>query len=341
MTKFQYTENNYYVWGWENKENLKWPKILDTPFKLSIEKINRNLLPFREECIIAAKKIAKNSSKELLPMISGGMDSQIIFLSFIEAGINFTPLIVNLTDTNGNIINGHDTSAAFELCSRFNKKPKVTTFNWNSALEWIKTQNSNYVYNTFAVPFTHYFTDKYKNNCLIFGGTPIDRCFYIPSIEQNDLLYVEHCAQLTQYAIDNDLEAINFFYYTPELFLSHWVDDSLKYFKKAIKTLKCSMDHYINNNNLDWQSGSHHLSQKFLNDWWKPLFYVHHWPEIIQRVKYHGYENAWKFEKEIVKKYMAELSIPNNPLLKKHSILIKINDLEQYMVNKNETLKFL
>lgn len=334
---FQYSENNHYRWGWEGKDWLKYPDNIDTPFRFEIGRINRNIYSFRKECIIAAEKIANNTTKPIKLMLSGGLDSQVAFLSFIEAKVEFIPFIINWTDNFGKIINDHDTSAAYELCLRYNIAPKTYTTTWNTALEWIKT--SKFPMKSFAIPASQYITHKFSDYCIVVGATPGDVIFYIPSLCSDDLIFAENCSQNGQYAINNNLEALMFFMYTPELFLSFIDNKSMHYFCKSLKTLSCSMTHYLNSN--VWETGSHYLSGRFLNDWWKPLLYNEQWPELIQRVKYHGYEQAYTVDKSIFISYMRDILDKDAPIISKNSIKIKLTDLKEYMKHNAPSLNFI
>lgn len=91
---------------------------LDIPVK-----DERKDIDFREACVNAAEWHniqAKLLDKKIFVCMSGGLDSEITALSFLQAGIDFVPFIV---DYNGK--NSHDTSYATVWCLENNLKPTI------------------------------------------------------------------------------------------------------------------------------------------------------------------------------------------------------------------------
>ena len=101
-----YSHNNHYRWGW-NGEWFNKPQA-EGYFNVSIGACNRQHMSFREECIHAATLLGKSFTKPILVGLSGGMDSQVVCLSLMKAGIPFQPVILKLYSDDGRIYNDFD-----------------------------------------------------------------------------------------------------------------------------------------------------------------------------------------------------------------------------------------
>lgn len=66
-----------------------------SPFTVEYEKPKYPVLNFKDECILAAKKASEKNTKNLpiIIMMSGGVDSEIVAKSFLEANIPFKVII--------------------------------------------------------------------------------------------------------------------------------------------------------------------------------------------------------------------------------------------------------
>lgn len=61
--------------------------------------------------------------------ISGGIDSELVAWSFVEAGVDFVPVIFRYVDAQGKYLNDHDTEWAFKFCNNHDLIPVVRDFN--------------------------------------------------------------------------------------------------------------------------------------------------------------------------------------------------------------------
>ena len=89
---------------------------------------------FRE----ALKRQAKTlEGKTNVLYLSGGVDSEIVAMAFLDAGVKFYPVIFSWVDNNGVRLNDFDTKFAVEFCAANNLKPVYSELNieqfWESA----------------------------------------------------------------------------------------------------------------------------------------------------------------------------------------------------------------
>jgi len=85
------TKNNHMVWGYNN---VPWSHRINTydSFFMGYGRADETGMSFRESCINAAKEIsavAESLNKTPLIFYSGGIDSEAMIVSFIEAGVKF------------------------------------------------------------------------------------------------------------------------------------------------------------------------------------------------------------------------------------------------------------
>jgi hypothetical protein len=94
------------------------PKIPELPF---IEKFKipetENIGSWWDECKKSAVDI-KNRYGDIYLCLSGGLDSELMALAFIEAGVDFIPFTM-VYKHNDEVLNEHDIKTAVDLCKRF------------------------------------------------------------------------------------------------------------------------------------------------------------------------------------------------------------------------------
>lgn len=61
--------------------------------------------------------------------LSGGVDSEIVAMAFLDAGVKFYPIIFSWVDNNGVKLNDFDTKFAVEFCAKNNLKPVFSELN--------------------------------------------------------------------------------------------------------------------------------------------------------------------------------------------------------------------
>jgi len=119
------SENNWYRWQYDNDPEFG-RQHGNQEFKVILSKMDRPLLSFKEELILAAKSTLDHYPG-LTPCIffSGGVDSELILRSYIAIGSNPEVYIIRYE----NDINLYDVSYAVTVCSILNVKYHIIDFN--------------------------------------------------------------------------------------------------------------------------------------------------------------------------------------------------------------------
>jgi hypothetical protein len=194
---------------------------------------------FKEECIRAAKLIfleAQSKNKKIVIALSGGLDSEVVARSFLEANVPFEAAILKYLPD----LNDHDIQFAFHFCKLNNIKVNQIDIDVFQFYKSSAHRESYELYHCNSPMFSVHLElcRQFKNDFLIFGGVvPI---FHIPPDIHN------HAGQVSRFNIINKtLEQFNlaefpventfcydrffsqhgtcgvshFFMYTPELIL--------------------------------------------------------------------------------------------------------------------------
>jgi hypothetical protein len=94
--------------------------------KLLNSSIEQKINVYRQELIEKAKKFKGQPN---IIYFSGGADSELVARSFVEAGVDFVPVIFDYVNDNDEILNSFDTEWADKFCERFNLAPVRRSFN--------------------------------------------------------------------------------------------------------------------------------------------------------------------------------------------------------------------
>jgi hypothetical protein len=267
----QHSYNNHYKWGfnegWFNKPQQGY-------FKVGIGACTRPHGTFREECINVAKIIGEQVTKPIVVGLSGGHDSQVVCLSFMEAGVSFTPIILRLRGNNGEYYNNYDTDGAFEFCEKYNITPIVEELNLD---EYYYTELMPLVHEygfisaeiTVQLHLVRKYGDKYA---YINGGG--DAILLVSEYEHgNEVTYGLGPLPIQQYMMDHDIEGcLKFFMYTPEIiaaYLDHEVIHTYNGARDAIPPQH---------------------SYNYFTYCVKAMMYCQEWPELVKRKKNTGFE---------------------------------------------------
>jgi len=135
-----YTLDNHFVYGYGdgvfNPEDKK-----QTPTLLcKYSKASHIPTSFREECNTTALQLADQAkSLNRLPMIllSGGLDSEVVAKTFIDANIDFQPVTFRFT----NELNIHEINYVEKFCKRHNLKPRYLDIDIVSWLDTAEAKN--------------------------------------------------------------------------------------------------------------------------------------------------------------------------------------------------------
>jgi len=245
------TYKNHFKFGY----NDQWFNFRETPFdvwKVKYGRCEREPLDFRNECVETTKLINENTDLPINILFSGGVDSEVVVRSFIEAGIKVTCIICDMCGYNT-----HDIKYAISFCKQHNIPHKIIYLNikkfWAEHLYDI-AKRTDCVSPQF--PAIMWMSDQVQGFNIIGVGECFLRQHY------NWVMYErEKVASLYKhYILTNKQGAPGFFQYTPELMLSF-----LEH--KRIKEITESDTYPV-----------------------KPKIYQDMWPDIEMRKKYNGFE---------------------------------------------------
>lgn len=236
-------------------------------FTYKLRPVSRTPNDWKTELELAAKEYLK-FKKPLYIAMSGGIDSEVAAISFLNAGVPFTPLILKY-QIDDVVYNEHDIKYAVSFCKKHNLKPLVHPVNPEELVKMALSKTYS----------------KYKQIAGIFMYAQI---YIINLVESMDGMFVggggeqdwrytdqlELCLRSSyltgcHYIYDNKLEHWPFFHQTtPELIRAYM---EIPLVKKAFKTPK------------DFQLRDH--GGKIKIEAYHKVF-----PELERREKYHGYE---------------------------------------------------
>ncbi len=232
--KLQLSYQNQFQFGY-NREAFNFRKTPDDVWWVDYGKCHRPTLSFREECFKTAKLIEANAQGEIVLLLSGGIDSEVMLQSFLHEKIKFKVAIMQFE----NDLNEHDVHFAKRHCDKYSIKPYIFK------LDLVKFWHDNLftyadpVYSVSPQVLPHMWLvdqiDGYpvmgSGECLLVKRRPFD---YIPGVspyEHDDwrLFEKEKIASWYRHLIVRDREGcMGFFQYNPEIILSFLVDPFVK-----------------------------------------------------------------------------------------------------------------
>lgn len=294
-----YSLNDHYKWGF-NGDWFNEPKR-EGYFQVSIGACSRPHLSFREECINSAKILGSKFTKPIMIGLSGGFDSQVVCLSFLNANVEFTPVILHLKSETGETYNHHDLIGAYEFCNKFNLTPISEELN----LDRFFYETAPYLIEKYCITVAEisvqlYLIDKYKATHAYVngGGDPQLHADIDLFSGTSRLTYSLMPTPIEQYLIDNKIEGcVKFFMFAPEQIASYLNHPVMNYYSKAYESInsRSNTDYFV-----------------FCI---KPLMYLDQWPELIHRKKNTGFEKITYFNK--VRQMVHKMNEYINPRSKK------------------------
>ena len=273
----QINQNNWWYWTFNNEkygDRVSNDDTWSVHFEGKIEK----LLSFREETIKAAKSTRDAFLDDKFTLLlSGGSESEMIFRSFVIAGIDFDVAIIKYE----NNINSSDVYYATKLCNAFDKSYKIIDFNLKKFYE----NDIDLILDITQIERPRMLpqvvcADLVDGIPICGGGDPHwirEHSDYTKSAKWY-LQEFEHELGWDRYFIKKDRQAImHWFRWTPELVLSY-----------------TNMNWFINltSNNFFGKLGN--WSTKLIG-------YTEQFPEITQRVKQTGFEGCEELIEEVQK----------------------------------------
>jgi len=234
---FEYTKNNHLKIYHEDEFKVEFGKV-------------KSHKTFRQECINVAKELYDKHGNKLDLLLSGGIDSEIMLLSFIAAGI--TPRVTIIRYERN--LNMHDINYALRLCAKYGISPDIFDINVemffkNSVVEMAyRTKCNSPQLNLLA-----YCIEKINSIPVLGMGENFLSRKYEGETKYSLQVYdieQEKETRLALYFQNKEKEIIpSFFQYTPELMLSflqresvyRWVETAKKQRYLNINKVKCQL----------------------------------------------------------------------------------------------------
>lgn len=227
---------------------------------------------FRRECVATAEKLyeqANSLGRDLYVMLSGGMDSEVTLLSFLEAKVPVKVAIFNFQQR----LNYHDTATAFSLCKYLGIEPKVLEL---PVLDWINGPEAEKIFNESQCESMGLVAHMKLMSVIWeqWNGVPVlgNGDIYM-ELDGEEWKYTELEKMLSWYrhAIKNEiLGGIGFFQHTPEIVLAALREPIME----------------------QLGTGKNKLANRIFETtrYLKYQMYLRHWPQLKPRVKLGGSE---------------------------------------------------
>jgi hypothetical protein len=338
--KYQHSLNNHYKWGWgDTPDNVDWYNLKGSheQFYTAMGSTTRPHEGFRQECINAAKHMIDNSDRPFLAAISGGSDSQVMYLSFKEAGGNVTAAVIELR-YQGKLVNKHDVEGAYEFCKAQGIVPKIVEldlkdFLENECREYVVQHQIFNPRTAIQLHLAVKFGTKDYSMLMAGGDLVLEKIInhatggFIPG------LWVTFSpVPILQALIDRDIPGTTkFFMYSPELLLSYLDNQVVQGFRM------CQDPMFENYKRIHTASGPN--KKVFTGGLWthylKPMIYATNWPEMQIRPKYHGFEHLNGYIKTIRSEYREMLGyVPGN-----YTVAVPVGPMFEHLQSGNGSLK--
>lgn len=261
---FEVTEKNHYRFSWDGQAFVL-PKSPQSIFAVGFGSVRRRPFSFREECVIAARKIAERTSKPIAVALSGGLDSEVVARSFHEARVPFYCLTLRYPKA----LNEHDIVYAQEYCQEAGIRLEIVDLDierfWQTELFGYCQKYG--VYSTHR-PVMMWLAD-HVNDCLVIGGGDLKIQRQSGSTAHFIKEGSDSAAQVAAAVLNGQQVCSRFFVYTPELMLAFLQNQDVKEFLVASQAMRL-------------------LNLKK----YKPSILRRLWPDLRARAKYHGFEFA-------------------------------------------------
>ena len=260
-----YTYANHLWWAFNNKKFSQRETINDI-FTAGVGICEQEPKSFKEECLITAHTIRATTQKDILVLLSGGIDGEVIVRSFVEAGIPIKIVIYRYKDN----ANEHEYQYGIRACKKLGIPFEVID------LDVIKMWEEDFSQNDFYTPVMSLakYSLEFFNDCYVING------FMPPYFKQDNNNWYYYIRELSLFTILYSARrgihsCGSFFQYRPENILSVIQDEMID----DLITNKVSLDNYYHYANA--------LKGEFLA---KFAFFEKHFPGVEWRPKYTGYE---------------------------------------------------
>jgi hypothetical protein len=211
------TKNNY-LYGTGHGDT--WHVNVDPPTK--------KVKTYFEETLDAVEYVYANKTGKFQVLYSGGLDSQYVCEVLLHLKMPFDPIIIELTDNDGNVLNQHDIVYAYEFCKSKNIEPVIYKLNFYDFVESGRNVEiaESVTCCSFALPATMHVASQLDGFTLLGNDPPYMR--YEKDIDIWVLEELEYIHSLQRYYKKYNVNGCPFLLsYTPEMMLSFLLDPNI------------------------------------------------------------------------------------------------------------------
>lgn len=298
------TKNNY-LYGTGHGET--WHVNIDPP--------SRKVKTYFEETLDAIEYVHANKTGKFQVLYSGGLDSQYVCEVLLYLGIDFDPVIIELKNNSGEVLNMHDIQHAYEFCEARNIKPIIYDLNFENFVDSGKNVEiaESVTCCSFALPATMYVSSQLDGFTLLGNDPPYMR--YEKDKDTWVLEELEYIHSLLRYYKKYDVNGCPFLLsYTPEMMLAFLIDPQVQ---------------KLGTGQLPGKLGSNSTKSYAFNNGSNFNMPIYNFT-TQSRVKYTGYEKIFRSEfiqhpnlqifEEFKKKWNGEYLEPYTDVVKRLSV---------------------
>ena len=264
------TKNNY-LYG--TGSNDTWHVNIDPP--------TRKVKTYFEETLDAVEYVYANKTGKFQVLYSGGLDSQYVCEVLLHLGMDFEPVIIELKNNAGAVLNHHDIKYAYEFCELRNITPVKYDLNFENFIDTGKNVEIGEAVHcgSFRMPATMHVASQLDGFSLLGNDPPYLRYEKDKNIWVLEELEIIHSLQ--RYYKKFNVNGCPFLLsYTPEMMLAFLLDPSI------VK---------LGTNQLPGKTGSNSTKSNVFNNgsnFNMPSYDFVTW----SRIKFTGYELIYKSE---------------------------------------------
>lgn len=277
--KRDYTYQDHFKFGWG--DGLYNFDDRTGPYWVKWGKVSRPVMSYREECINAAKLIAESAEKPIMVCYSGGIDSEAILYSMMDANVPCEAVIMNVHLSGQQSANRHDIEYALSFVKKHNIKHHLFDFDVDNYMKTKLIDDARRYQTVSAIwPIHCQMLQKYKDYLCIKGdGTlKLQRNRSEQNPNGKGMYIVEHPRSIASIHSSVEVGSTSvprFYMYTPELMLSYLTCEDIKT--------------YVN-----YEQAFENITSVEI----KPFIFAKQWPEMAARPKFHGYEHVPVFYRD-------------------------------------------
>lgn len=248
------TKNNHFKYYY-NGIPFSFRKSPEDVFAVSHGSVSRPVKSWKTECLTAAQEIYSSYPQPINVLFSGGMDSEVVVRSFVEASLDVKVHIIEFEDQ----LNFHDIQFAQKVCSELGIKPNIIPLNirdfWKKDV-WSYAEEISSPSPMLATIF--WATDQIEGTIVIGGGDG-----YFRRNEGSNVFYeweTEVFYSLYRWFVKRNRDGVPaFFQFSSELMLSFMMDPVVLNFvrdgksRKLLSTRKIKHEIYSQHFDLDFR----------------------------------------------------------------------------------------